>query len=242
MRRIETVKAMMPKTVGSVLDVGCGNGILVNYLSNNHSHEFQRICGCDRSETSLQFVKTEKVKASIDQLPFSDKEFDLVTCLEVIEHLPQEVYIKALKELQRIASKYIIVSVPNDEDLLLNRVTCPKCITAFSPFYHMRNFTSSSLANLFEGSCKVVEVKAIEKVIGPRFPRLKQKISRWIHPELFPSSCICPMCGYNEFDKLKSTQRSPDSKINETVEITGLSKFWPHTYKEKWLVALFEKL
>ncbi len=241
MRRIVTVKAMMPKTVGSVIDVGCGNGILVNYLSKNHAQEFTRICGCDRSETSLQFVKTEKVNASIDQLPFSDNEFDLVTCLEVIEHLPQEVYFKALSELQRIAAKHIIVSVPNDEDLVLNRVTCPKCLTAFSPFYHMRSFKASSLAKLFDGSFKVVEVKAIEKIIGPRFPRLKQKISRWINPELFPSSCICPMCGYNEFDKLKSTKKSLGPNDNEAIKITGLSRFWPHMYKEKWLVALFEK-
>lgn len=240
-RRINTVYSKIPSDVHSMLDVGCGNGILVNYINENYPQRFNRIFATDRSETSLKFVKTEKVCASIDKLPFEDGAFDMITCLEVIEHLPQEVYINALEEIKRVAAKYVILSVPNEEDLLLNRVTCPKCITAFSPFYHMRSFSKNSLASALLPAFKVKNVESIEKLTVPRFPRLKQKISRWMHPEVYPYNCICPMCGYNEFEKLKKDNLAEAKHELEQPKIQGLSRFWPHETKDKWIVALFER-
>ena len=240
-RRVQYVSGLIANDVSSILDVGCGNGILVNYLDKQFPNRFARICGTDRSETSLKFVHTEKVCANIDELPFKNGEFDLVTCLEVIEHLPQEIYTSALKELKRIAGQYIIISVPNDEDLVLNRVTCPRCYTAFSPFYHMRSFSGDKLSTSLLPEFEPVHIESIEKITVPRFPRIKQKISRLLHPEVYPPNCICPMCGHHEFDKLK---KSETSQINHTTEepvISGLSRFWPHTKKSKWMVGLFKR-
>ena len=240
-RRVQYVSGLIANDVSSILDVGCGNGILVNYLDKQFPNRFARICGTDRSETSLKFVQTEKVCANIDELPFKNGEFDLVTCLEVIEHLPQEIYTSALKELKRIAGQYIIISVPNDEDLVLNRVTCPRCYTAFSPFYHMRSFSGDNLSTSLLPEFEPVHIESIEKITVPRFPRIKQKISRLLHPEVYPPNCICPMCGHHEFDKLK---KSETSQINHTTEepvISGLSRFWPHTKKSKWMVGLFKR-
>ena len=87
-RRVEYIQSLIPEDARSILDVGCGNGILINYLTQNYSSSFDRICGTDRSTISLSFVKTEKVQADIDMFPFKDGEFDVVTCMEVIEHLP----------------------------------------------------------------------------------------------------------------------------------------------------------
>lgn len=240
-RRVKYVSELIANDVSSILDVGCGNGILVNYLDKQFPDRFSRICGTDRSETSLKFVHTEKVCASIDQLPFKDGEFDLVTCLEVIEHLPQEIYFSALAELKRIASQYIIISVPNEEDLVLNRVTCPKCYTAFSPFYHMRSFSIDTLSNCLLPEFESVHMESIEKITVPRFPRMKQKISRFLHPEVYPPNCICPMCGHHEFDKLKKTVSSHSEITTEEPVISGLSRFWPHTKKSKWIVGLFKR-
>ncbi len=240
-RRVQYVSGLIANDVSSILDVGCGNGILVNYLDKQFPNRFARICGTDRSETSLKFVHTEKVCANIDELPFKNGEFDLVTCLEVIEHLPQEIYTSALKELKRIAGQYIIISVPNDEDLVLNRVTCPRCYTAFSPFYHMRSFSGDKLSTSLLPEFEPVHIESIEKITVPRFPRIKQKISRLLHPEVYPPNCICPMCGHHEFDKLK---KSETSQINHTTEepvVSGLSRFWPHTKKSKWMVGLFKR-
>jgi 2-polyprenyl-3-methyl-5-hydroxy-6-metoxy-1,4-benzoquinol methylase len=104
-KRIEYIKNIIPNEINTLLDVGCGNGILVNYLQQHYQNDFSRICGVDRSTTSLKFVKTEKSESNIDDLPFKDGEFEMVTCLEVIEHLPLEVYAKALTEIERVSSK-----------------------------------------------------------------------------------------------------------------------------------------
>ena len=98
LRRINTVSSSIPEDVKTILDIGCGNGILVNYLSDKFDH-FERVHGFDRSESALKYVKTEKSIGNIDNLPFEDNEFDLITCLEVLEHLPVMVYQKALREI-----------------------------------------------------------------------------------------------------------------------------------------------
>ena len=51
-----------------------------------------------------------QVLGSVYTLPFADRSFDVVTCLEVLEHLndPRA----AAEELQRVARKAVVLSVP----------------------------------------------------------------------------------------------------------------------------------
>jgi len=236
--RIEFIHKLIPSECKSILDVGCGNGILTNYLNDNFSNDFIRICGTDRSETSLKMVKGEKVQSDITSLPFKDNEFEIVTCLEVIEHLPQKVYAQALKEIERIAEKYVIISVPFNENLDFTKITCTKCRTEFNPFYHMHSFSEDRLKNLYnKSSLEFVELHKVENSPIPRMPKLKKWISKKINPNSFPPNCICPMCGYNEMSKLKTQKVVMTSKNSSQ----GLSKFWPHKSQAKWIAAMFKK-
>jgi len=61
----------------------------------------------DISHNALEHVKTEKVQGIIENLPFEDNSFDLVLCCEVLEHLPDDIYQYALKEIQRVSNEYI---------------------------------------------------------------------------------------------------------------------------------------
>jgi ubiquinone/menaquinone biosynthesis C-methylase UbiE len=47
-------------------------------------------------------------------LPFADHSFDVVTMLEVLEHIPTT--IQALKEVCRVARRFLLLSVPSRED------------------------------------------------------------------------------------------------------------------------------
>ncbi len=240
--RVEYIKSIIPDDARTLLDVGCGNGILVNFLHEKYANQFDRICGCDRSQTSLKQVKTEKYESDIQELPFADNEFDIVTCLEVIEHLPHKVFEKALCEIERIAKKWVIISVPYDEDLDFSKVKCIKCKTEFSPFYHMHSFDESKVENLFKGSTlSNVAVHKVSESYRPRFRKTKKWISRKIRPDTFPSNCICPMCGYNELEKLKKKDAEKRYNINGTTKRIGLSKYWPHTKKAKWLAGVYKK-
>lgn len=94
--------------------------------------------------------------------PFKNESFDLVTSLEVLEHLPQEDFKRGISELQRVSKKYILITVPNEGDLERSLVMCPKCYCWFNPYFHMRSFNKKSLQNLFE---KFNPIKI--KEIGP---------------------------------------------------------------------------
>ena len=99
--------------------------------------------GTDSSWEALKKAKaiTITVISDISALPFADHSFDLVSCLEVLEHLPYSTFFDALTEISRITKKYVLVSVPNEENLDLLLVTCPKCRCRFHPTYHVRSFS-----------------------------------------------------------------------------------------------------
>lgn len=48
----------------------------------------------------------------LHHLPFPDNTFPLVICLEVLEHLPDSTV--GLRELARVSSEYILMSVPHE--------------------------------------------------------------------------------------------------------------------------------
>ena len=48
------------------------------------------------------------------ELPFSDGQFDVVTLLEVLEHIPDTA--SALREVLRVARRFVILTVPSKPD------------------------------------------------------------------------------------------------------------------------------
>ncbi len=100
-------------TATNALEVGCGEGYLLNYISN--LKKFSRIEGIDCSTEIIKkaqslYPKLFFSQESIYNLNFRDNEFDLILACEVLEHL--EDYKKALAEIKRVTSQYVIVSVP----------------------------------------------------------------------------------------------------------------------------------
>lgn len=96
-----------------VLDVGCGKGYLVYELTR--AVPGISAYGVDISsyaiENAKEEVRSNLVQGSADQLPFRDKEFDLVISLEMLHLLPMPQLAKALTEVERVSrkDKYIIV-------------------------------------------------------------------------------------------------------------------------------------
>ncbi|MEW6200928.1 MAG: class I SAM-dependent methyltransferase [bacterium] len=89
------------RTIMKILDVGCGAGITL--------HELQRhgdAYGIDLSPEAIFFSRKRNMKnlvqASVTHLPFADKSFDAVTCLDLIYHRNVEDDEAALSEIARV--------------------------------------------------------------------------------------------------------------------------------------------
>jgi SAM-dependent methyltransferase len=91
----------------AVLDVGCGKGYLLKLIKEKypaaqlHGVDFAR----GFSDPDIAFTKADAV-----QLPFADKQFDLVICAHTIEHIFNARDL--VKELKRVAGKMLIVITP----------------------------------------------------------------------------------------------------------------------------------
>ncbi len=154
-RRIENVINAIPEGVNSILDVGCGDGRITNRLSTLYGH----VVGLDRSCAALRHVQTQTVQASADAIPFGDQTFDLVIATELLEHLPKTIYDRAREEIQRVAKKWILISVPWKEYLNIAYARCPCCNIVFHVNYHQRSFSERKLRKLFEPRFKLISLK-----------------------------------------------------------------------------------
>jgi SAM-dependent methyltransferase len=84
-----------------ILDVGCGTGANLEMLA-----QFGESEGVDVSDDALEFCKAKGLKAHkglAERLPFEDASFDLVTALDVVEHLDNDV--EGLREMNRVLKK-----------------------------------------------------------------------------------------------------------------------------------------
>src|SRR2546423_14400835 len=102
-RIIERFVAAVCREIGKrkprILDVGCGTGANLQMLAKHGASE-----GVDVSGEALDFCRARglsKVKqGAAESLPYEDASFDLVTGLDVVEHLDDDV--AGLKEMRRV--------------------------------------------------------------------------------------------------------------------------------------------
>ena len=96
---VEKAIADIGKLQPRILDVGCGTGANLQMLSQFGSAE-----GVDVSTEALDFCRArglDRVKqGAAESLPFEDASFDLVTGLDVVEHLDDDIV--GLSEMRRV--------------------------------------------------------------------------------------------------------------------------------------------
>jgi len=82
-----------------ILDIGCGTGATMDHLKR-----YGEPHGIDLSEIPLSFSRRRGhhrvMRASATELPFAGESFDLVTALDLIEHLDNDV--KGFSEIRRV--------------------------------------------------------------------------------------------------------------------------------------------
>lgn len=95
-----------------VLDIGCGSGLMLKSLE-----DIGRTYGMDMSDDAINFSReifSGRVEKGFlpDQIPYEANHFDLITALDVIEHVDQD--IEALKAMRSrlVTGGKAVITVP----------------------------------------------------------------------------------------------------------------------------------
>ena len=100
----------------SLLDVGCGEGVLTHRWAQRIDG---RVVGIDLDDPQLheewktrQAANLEYRVMKAERMPFEDGEFDVASAIEVLEHVPDPEHTVA--EMARVAQRWLLVSVPRE--------------------------------------------------------------------------------------------------------------------------------
>ena len=100
------------KPNGTLLDIGCAYGLLVN-MASKHFDAY----GIDISqfaiEKSKRYSRGNIAKASASDIPFRDEAFDVITVIDTLEHVPQ--LAQCLEDIKRALKKngVLLIQLPN---------------------------------------------------------------------------------------------------------------------------------
>jgi len=131
-RRLQYVIDQIPADARSVLEVGVGPGQMLNYLAM--CGRFDQVVGVLQLADTLDFRLM-----SVEKLLFPDDHFDVVLCMEVLEHVPPSVMMLGISELRRVQKGMLAMSVPFEEPEPL-------------PSYHLQRFDAARIRELFPRS------------------------------------------------------------------------------------------
>jgi len=101
--QLDEVLKLQPE---NVLEVGPGTGL------------FKLIAENFRIKVDTLDVEEElnpDIVASATEIPISDRSYDVVCSFQMLEHIPFNMSIEAIKEMVRVSRKYVIISLPDAE-------------------------------------------------------------------------------------------------------------------------------
>src|SRR5215471_5179954 len=110
------IKEMRSCTRGcsTVLDVGCGNSSPLRYLPDVH------LVGIDGYPPAVEEARDlrthdELLVGNVLRLAdlFADRRFDCCFAMDVIEHLKKEDGWRMLEDMERLATRYVVIFTPN---------------------------------------------------------------------------------------------------------------------------------
>jgi SAM-dependent methyltransferase len=133
--------AELPHEVGSILDVGCGEGTTTHFIARKFPRA--RVKGIDFSEAGIECARS---RWQLQNLEFAHEldsaslngQYDLVTCFEVLEHV--EDWQGLLTRMGHAAHRYLMLSFPT------GRMRPFEVIVG-----HVRNFQRGEVESFLDG-------------------------------------------------------------------------------------------
>lgn len=155
---LREIRAAAGSTEGTWVDVGIGEGMALEAMRV----QARLLIGIEYRSDKLAVARRrvpelQAVRADAGMLPLLDRSADVVTCLEVLEHLTAPE--RAVAELGRICCGRCVVSVPWEPFFRLGNLCRGKDVRRWgnNP-EHIQQFGSLKLARLFESHFREVRV------------------------------------------------------------------------------------
>lgn len=147
---------------GKVLNIGVGAGTFEAEAIGRGLTVFS----LDPSAKSIERLRQiydlgDRARIGYSQeIPFPDDHFDAVVLSEVMEHLPDDVLDKTLREVARVlrTGGHIIGTVPAREELAEDTVVCPNCSRRFHRWGHVQSFSADRLRTLLSSQFSEIRI------------------------------------------------------------------------------------
>jgi SAM-dependent methyltransferase len=109
----------LPKGATAILDIGCNEGAALQYA---YELGVSKLFGIDINPQAVQISRRRMKEirdcyifhGSADDLPIAESTVDVALCLEVLEHIPEDLRSAVLREIHRVLAEYgrLIITVP----------------------------------------------------------------------------------------------------------------------------------
>lgn len=138
-----------------VLDYGCGPGFLIQNLLDKGAE-------CYAADSSIEAVDLSNrkygsrgnwrgaVRLGDAGTGLPSAHCDVVTCIETLEHLPEELVEPVLAEISRLLKPtgVALFTTPFNEDLRRKTILCPFCSTEYHRVQHQRSFDVAAMTSV----------------------------------------------------------------------------------------------
>jgi len=141
-----------------ILDIGCGTGIILKTLEESGT-----AYGMEFSPEAIKFLRKRDLKLiarsdANQSIPFKNDTFSAITCLDVLEHLENDLTL--LKEMVRVCKPggYILITVP-----AFDIFWSPHDVA----LHHRRRYTRKQmLENVSKLHCKVIKASYYNTILS----------------------------------------------------------------------------
>lgn len=167
------IAPLLPSTLGSVLEIGCGEGNTLQWLRD--SIGIKRCVGAEVNASAASRARDKgfpvyHVNVENEALSLAGEQFDLLLCLDVLEHLADPWRVLPVLVTHLRPGGWVIASIPNvaHVSVLLPLILRNEWTYESSGILdrtHMRFFTRKSARSLLESSSLKITA------ILPRFGR-----------------------------------------------------------------------
>jgi SAM-dependent methyltransferase len=186
--RLSRTYALIPSEARTALEIGFYDLRVTQLLRQRLS-----VVSIDLPRPLTATDRSGLIFADAQALPFPAKTFDLVFCTEVLEHL-STVLKRVVQELERVACKNLLVSVPFQQRVWNEMFKCEACGFVSHAMGHLHHFTEEDIVRLFP-HYRVVERQLIgtsERYAPDWLYRVARRYGNvWIDYQFGK----CPHCG-----------------------------------------------